>query len=149
MSQKHDYYFFVKNGIPKAHTLLLLCKKWHSQSITKYRDCRKSKGDKTRNTTITSKWHSQSTYTITSLYMYLCYSLETSDVEVRQYSLAYDAPRDRTFLGGAKLRLLEWVLNRAAKVCKKRAEASKQKGENIGIVDKAQKIRFGMSPMYS
>ena len=52
------------------------------------------------------------------------------------------------FLGGAKLRL------DLCKACKKeQRQVNKKffelKGGNIGIVEKAQETRFGMSPKYS
>ena len=62
--------------------------------------------------------------------------------------MAFDALRDRTFLGGAKLCLLEWVLNKAVKASKKR-ETSKLCELKGGIVEKAQETRIGMSPKYS
>ena len=64
---------------------------------------------------------------------------------------ALDAPRDHThFLGGAKLRL---ECNSAKHVKKEQRQVNKKfcelKGGNIGIVEKAQETRFGMSPKYS
>ena len=64
---------------------------------------------------------------------------------------ALDAPRDHTnFLGGAKL----WLSSNTAKhVKKEQRQVNKKfcelKGGNIGIVEKAQETRFGMSPKYS
>ena len=53
------------------------------------------------------------------------------------------------FLGGVKLRLEFNTAN--CKACKKRAETKfcELNGGNIGIVEKAQEIRFGMSSKYS
>ena len=51
------------------------------------------------------------------------------------------------FLGGAKLRL---ECNTAKHVKKEQRQVNKTlKGGNIGIVEKAQETRFGMSPKYS
>ena len=65
---------------------------------------------------------------------------------------ALDAPRHVTilishFLGGAKLRLSSNTVKKEQRqVNKKFCEL---KGGNIGIVEKAQETRFGMSPKYS
>ena len=48
-----------------------------------------------------------------------------SHIAIAILGVTFDALHDHTFLGGAKLRLLEWVLNKAVKVCKKRAETCK------------------------
>ena len=51
------------------------------------------------------------------------------------------------FLGGAKLRL---ECNTAKHVKKEQRQVNKKfKRGNIGIVEKAQETRFGMSPKYS
>ena len=54
------------------------------------------------------------------------------------------------FWGGAKLRL---ECNTAKHVKKEQRQVNKKfcelKGRNIGIVEKAQETRFGMSPKYS
>ena len=51
------------------------------------------------------------------------------------------------FWGGAKLRL---ECNTAKHVKKEQRQVNKKfKGGNIGIVEKAQETRFGMSPKYS
>ena len=56
------------------------------------------------------------------------------------------------FLGGAKLRLEMLSSNTAKHVKKEQRQVNKKfcelKRGNIGIVEKAQETRFGMSPKY-
>ena len=82
--------------------------------------------------------------------MQLLYSAPAPYVRARAHLIPHVTIQNSHFLGGAKLRL---ECNTAKHVKKEQRQVNKKfcelKGGHIGIVEKAQETRFGMSPKYS